>query len=351
VAADAASTAVVLSIPVLHTVGALTLPVLLGLVAVAGLLRGPGDAAKAAIIPDIVAVSGVTMERATGLQGAAERLASTAGAGLAGVVVATIGPVNALLIDAASFALAALLLALTAPSRQRRDSGPASVRRYLEEFAEGWRFLRSDQVLVAMTVMIFATNLIDQAYVAVLVPVWAYQSGSGVGAVGLLFASFAGAATLGSVVASAVGHRLPRFTTYVVAFLIAGAPRFVVLALDAPLSAILATAVIGGFAAGFINPILGAVILERIPSHLLGRVSSLNTSLCWAGIPFGGLVGGGLVVAVGLAPALLVLGGAYFVATMVPTVQPSWRRLDDRPASDPTTRAEAAEADEASATG
>jgi MFS family permease len=98
---------------------------------------------------------------------------------------------------------------------------------------------------------------------------------------------------------------------------------------------------VGGFAAGFINPILGAVVLERIPPDLLGRVSSLNTSLCWAGIPFGGLVGGGLVVAMGLAPALLVLGGAYFVATMVPTVQRSWRRLDDRPVAEPTPPAEA----------
>jgi hypothetical protein len=71
-------------------------------VALAGLLRGPGDAAKAAIIPEVVDATGVPMERATGLHSAAERLASTAGAALAGLLVAVLGPVNALLLDAAN---------------------------------------------------------------------------------------------------------------------------------------------------------------------------------------------------------------------------------------------------------
>ena len=347
--ADAASTVVVASIPVLHALGALSFPLLLAVVAVAGLLRGPGDAAKTAIIPAVVDASGVTMERATGLGGAAERLASTVGAALAGVVVAGIGPVNALLLDAGSFAVAAALIALTSPrarpSRAHDAAEPDSAEGYLAQLKAGWDFLRHDKVLVAMTVMISITNLIDQAYVTVLVPVWALESGRGAGAVGLLFACFAAAATLGSIVASSIAPSLPRFMTYVVAFVVVGAPRFAVLAFDSPLWLILATAVIGGFACGFINPILGAVLFERIPSHLLGRVSSLNTALCWAGIPFGGLVGGAAVAAAGLTPALLVLGGAYFAATMLPAVQPSWRQLDERPPHDPASHAEPGTAD------
>jgi MFS family permease len=172
---------------------------------------------------------------------------------------------------------------------------------------------------------------LDQAYVVVLVPVWAYESGQGVGAVGLLFAVFAAAATVGSLLASAILHRLPRYATYLIAFLVCGAPRFAVLAFDVPLWLVLATGVVGGFASGFLNPLLGAVIFERIPRHLVGRVSSLNTALCWVGIPFGGLVGGACVAAVGLSPALLLLGGAYFAATMLPAVQPAWRTLDSPP--------------------
>src|SRR5207342_2474118 len=41
-------------IPLLHVSGALTFPLLLGLVAIAGALRGPGDAATNALIPALV---------------------------------------------------------------------------------------------------------------------------------------------------------------------------------------------------------------------------------------------------------------------------------------------------------
>jgi len=93
---------------------------------------------------------------------------------------------------------------------------------------------------------------------------------------------------------------------------------------------VLSVAVVGGFASGFINPILGAVIFERIPAHLIGRVTSLNTALCWALIPFGGVLGGVLVASAGLAPALAVVGAGYFAATMLPALQPQWREMDRR---------------------
>ncbi len=108
-------------------------------------------------------------------------------------------------------------------------------------------------------------------------------------------------------------------------------PRFVVLAFGVPLAGVLAVAVVGGFAVGFINPILGAVMYERIPPHLVGRVTSLQNSLCWAGIPFGGIVGGTLVASLGLRPALVILGAAYLLATMLPALQPQWREIDRKP--------------------
>jgi hypothetical protein len=53
VSADTASTLVVALVPLLHALGALNFPTLLVLVGVAGALRGPGDAAKGTLIPDI----------------------------------------------------------------------------------------------------------------------------------------------------------------------------------------------------------------------------------------------------------------------------------------------------------
>ena len=52
---DLLSVVVVGSIPLLHAAGVLTFPVFLLLVAMAGALRGPGDAAKHAMVPALVA--------------------------------------------------------------------------------------------------------------------------------------------------------------------------------------------------------------------------------------------------------------------------------------------------------
>ena len=101
------------------------------------------------------------------------------------------------------------------------------------------------------------------------------------------------------------GERLPRFKVYLVGFFIGGVPRFVALAVGAPLWVVLVVGFVGGCAAGFLNPILGAVLFERIPKPLMGRVSSMNIAMSWSLIPFGGLLGGIAVTAIGLSPALL----------------------------------------------
>ncbi|WP_438003753.1 MFS transporter [Sorangium sp. So ce321] len=342
---DLASVLVVASVPLLHGAGVLGFPLLLALVAVAGALRGPGDAAKQALMPALAASTGVPMERATGLASTVERTASMLGAGAAGLLVAGFGAARALYVDALSFALSALVLAWA--TRRMAPPGPTDPRgvetggapaveplgtlRYLAELREGWDFLRGDRVLLGIAVMVALTNLLDISYATVLMPVWSVDSGSGARALGLVFAVFSGASAIGALTAAAWGSRLPRYRTYLLAFLVCGAPRFVVMALDAPLVAILGVAAAGGLAAGFINPVLGAVIFERIPGPLVGRVSSLTTALAFALMPFGGLVGGLLISAGGLSFAMVACGAAYLLVTMLPAVDPRWREMDGRP--------------------
>jgi MFS family permease len=85
---------------------------------------------------------------------------------------------------------------------------------------------------------------------------------------------------------------------------------------------------VGGFGSGFLNPILGAVLFERVPRHLLGRVHALGDSLAWAGIPLGGLLAGGAVALVGLIPSLLTAGVLYFATTTLTGLRPEWREMD-----------------------
>ncbi|WP_435746486.1 MFS transporter [Nocardioides sp. SYSU DS0663] len=332
---DTLSVLVIGAIPLLHEAGVLSFPAFLALVAVAGGLRGPSDAAKHAMVPALVAQAGVPMERATGLHSTVERTSGMLGAGLGGLLVAAVGPTTALLVDALSFGAAALVLAWATTSMRpaATESGDAPREPYLRQLREGWDFLRGDRVLVGITVMVALTNLIDVAWSSVLVPVWGTETAGiegGAARVGLLFAVFSGTSALGAVCAATWAARLPRYATYVGAFLLCGAPRFFVVAFDSPLTAVLVVIGIGGFAAGFINPVLGAVIFERIPAPLVGRVSSLTTACCFALMPLGGLLGGVLVSQVGLGTTMLVAGVAYLAVTMVPALDPRWREMDER---------------------
>ena len=338
-ACDLLSAFVVAAIPLLHGMGMLGFPTLLGLVAVAGALRGPGDAGKAAMTPEIARVAGWSLERVSGLASAVERTSSMGGAALAGILVATVGATNALYVDAASFLLsfAVFGLATTGLGQPVAADAGADPTSYVTELRQGWDFLRTEPVLIAICVMVAMTNLVDQAYAAVLAPVWAKESGAGVAVLGTLFAVMSGASVLGALAAARWGETLPRFRTYVIAFLVCGAPRFVVMALESPVWAVFAVTAVAGVASGFLNPILGAVILERIPAHLLGRVSSLNTAICWSLMPLGGVLGGLAVAGLGISPALLIAGGAYLVTTMAPTRVPSFRQMDRAPAADART--------------
>ncbi|RLV47924.1 MFS transporter [Nocardioides mangrovicus] len=334
---DALSVLAVGAIPLLHVLGLLHFGALLVLVALAGALRGPGEAAKHAMMPVLVRQTDVPTERLTGLEGAVERTASLAGAGVGAGLVATLGAANAVAVDALSFGLSALLLL----GFTRRDPGARPVEArprlgYVAELRSGWDFMRRDQVLMGIGVMVAVTNLLDAAWSSVLLPVWARDSGHGVAAVGIVLTTFSAAAIVSSTAAATIGHRLPRYWTYLICFVIGGVPRFVVQALHVPLWLVIAVCVVGGLGSGFLNPILGAVLFERTPAELVGRVSAMNIAMAWSLMPLGGVLGGVLVAGIGLSPALLVVGGAYFLTTMLPVVQPRWRELDRRPDQAPS---------------
>ncbi|UIJ78267.1 MFS transporter [Rhizobium leguminosarum] len=341
VVCDTASVAVVMLVPLLDWLGLFDMSLLLPVVFAMGVLRGPSDAAKQAMVPDIAELAAVPLERVTGLVGAIERLASTAGAAGAGALIGLIGPGQALVVNAVTFAAAALIVGVGIPGLRRvpeprcmpepcglPEARLGGMSSYLGDLREGWRFLRGDAVLVSIVIMVATTNLLDQAYHAVLLPVWTQSSGHGPELLGAMFSAFTGASIAGAAIAAAIGERMPRLMVYTVAFLLTGFPRFLVIALDAPLPLIFLTLAIAGFASGFLNPILSAVIFERIPKPLTGRVTAMNAALCFALIPFGGLVGGALISMIGLAAALSLTGLAYLAATLFPLALKSFRGFD-----------------------
>ncbi|WP_443078818.1 MFS transporter [Streptomyces sp. NBC_01497] len=340
---DLVSAAAALVVPLLHARGDLGLPLLLGLVALIGAARGPGDLAKEIMVPEAADRARVPLERATGITGVTERLASTVGPAVGGAVVALFGPLTALVLNAGCFALGSLIIAVALPRGMGRAveytaraevpgavDGTGQAPGYWRRFGEGFAFLRGEPLLLTVIVTVGLTNLLDAAYNGVLVPVWARQSGGGPAVIGLTSAVGSCAAIGGSLIAAAIAPRMRRRPVFFAGFLLAGAPRFLVLALGSPLWGVLAVFAVAGFGAGFLNPILGAISFERVPRRLLGRVNALGNATAWAGIPLGGLAAGAAVAAFGLAPVLVAGGIAYFLTTNLAGLRPEWREMDRR---------------------
>ncbi|WP_405777572.1 MFS transporter [Streptomyces sp. NBC_01538] len=338
---DLVSALAAAAVPLLHALDLLSFPVLLVLVALIGAARGPGDLAKEVMIPEAAERDRVPLERAAGLSGVIERLAATVGPAAGGSLVALFGPLTSLAVNAGCFVLGSLIIAVTLPrgmgyaadaaqppdgdGRELEERGEAG---YWRRFAESLAFLRGEPLLLTIVVMIGVTNLLDAGFSTVLIPVWARQSGNGPAAIGLLGGVTGAAAVGGSLVAAVYAHRMRRRAVFFAGFLLAGAPRFLVLAADAPMGVVLGVFAVSGFGAGFLGPVLGAVLYERIPRRLLGRVNAVGDSVARAGVPLGGLLAGTAVTAAGLVPVLLAAGAAYFVTTNLAGLRREWRELD-----------------------
>lgn len=331
VAGDVLSGAFLALIPILYAVGQLSLPdrvpLLLTLVALAGAFRGPGDGARNAMIPAVSDASGVTVERITGWDSTFDRASGLLGAGIGGFLVAGFGAAQTVAVTAGAAFVSALVVAVFIP-RVTLGGESDDDASYFTRLRAGASFLRQDRLLRAILAMITVTNLLEAAYISVMLPVWVHDNGHGPELIGLLGILYGGAAVASSLVATTMAGRFSRRTAYLVGFTLAGAPRYLALALGAPLWVIMASNVVAGIGSGFINPTIGAIFFERVPRHLIGRVGSLADALAWAGLPVGGVVGGAAVTAMGVAPALGVAGAAYLISTTAPGMRPEWREMD-----------------------
>ncbi|MFJ2024356.1 MFS transporter [Streptomyces sp. NPDC087897] len=338
IASDAVCATAIAAIPLLHFAGVLDFWMLCALMALSGFAHTPGNTARYVLIPDLAEHAGTTLPRAAGLFDAVSRGARMVGAALAGVLIAFAGAETALLLDAATFGLSALLIAAgvrgVRAAEPRKPEAPVSLRAYGSELREGYAHVLGDRLLPAVVVMVMFMNGTDQGWNAVLLPLHAGTELGGATAIGLLTALFGAGGLVGALLYGAVGHRLSRRAVFTVCVVLCGAPRFLVAAVSGTMLPLAVTMLLGGVAVGVLNPILTTVIHERVPDRLRSRVSGALTAGCEFAMPLGGLAAGLLVEGVGVRSALLAMGGVYFLATLSPLVFPSWRTLDDGPAAE-----------------
>lgn len=327
VASDLAAAAALAVVPLAAAAGRFSLPVLAASVAAAGALRGAGDVARQVLLPRAAGAAAMPLERAAGLFDGAGRLAGLVGAPIAGAMIAATSAPAALAAVAACFLVSAIAVALLV-ERMEQAIGSGPRRSYLKELGEGLAFIGRDRLLLGIVAMLVATNLLDQAYGSVLLPIWAKENLGSPLALGTVAAVAGCGSVAGNALLAWLGPRLPRRPTFALSFLAAGAPRFLVLALSPRLAPVLAVAAVSGLGAGGLNPPLSAVEYERVPPALRARVLGTIKALAWAGMPFGGLLGGRLADSLGLRAALAACGAAYLTATLAPFAFPSWKGME-----------------------
>jgi predicted MFS family arabinose efflux permease len=326
VVADAASGATVLAIPVLAAVGLLPFPVLLALVFLSNLLDTPGSTARLAQLPDVAGLSGTPLTRAAGAHATAQRTATLVGAGLAGALVAVIGPANALYANALCFALSIAITLRWVPRDARRPrDGTAAPAGYFSELATGLRFVLTTPLVRAIVTLAVVTNMVDAAGLTVLQPVYAHGLGEDGAVLGAMLAAFAGGALTGAAVFGAIGHQLPRRGLFVVLFLIAGVPPYLALALGAPLPVVFAVLALSGFAAGPINPLIDTALFGLVPAPLRARVFGAISTGVAAAMPLGSFLAGIGVEQLGLTTTLLIAAAVYLLAILGTAFGRRWR--------------------------
>lgn len=139
---DFARAPILASIPLLHSAGMLSFPLLLGLVALLGCFMPPYYASQRTILPELVGEDERMMSQGNSLIEGGTAFSALIGPALAGLLIPFIGAPNVLYVDAATYFVAFVLVLAFVP---RRKALVASMR---PKVLSGVRFLLGDKPLV-----------------------------------------------------------------------------------------------------------------------------------------------------------------------------------------------------------
>ncbi|HEX5506323.1 MAG TPA: MFS transporter [Thermomicrobiales bacterium] len=314
VAADVASMVAVALIPLAYSRGLLPFWLLLALVFLGALLDAPGATARAALWPDVARLGGVRLERANTLHEFVESGAGSLGPLLAGGLIAWLGATTVLWLDAATFAVSALLVAALVPAPQAAPTAPPAREDERAALAAGLHFLWRDGPIRAIYGASIVFTFLLVSLFAVILPYFFKTAGAGAAGLGLVVAAFSAGQIAGAAVYGAAGHRWPRRGTFLVGVAAIGG-ALVALAFLPPVSVMVGALLVGGVIAGPNGPLIATILQERTPADLRGRVFGATTAVSFAAAPLGVLLAGALLPTIGVR-ATLAGSAALFLAVV-----------------------------------
>jgi MFS family permease len=297
-------------IPILHWAGVLSLPVLLVIGLAVGAFFPAYASSQQLVLASLVRDDETRLTRVGGLLGSVNETASFAGPALGGLLVALIGPAAVLLIDAGSFLVAFVLVALLVPAIPGTEvtvDDRSSFR--------GLRYIARDRALLRRVIGVAIIEIGWAAMMATL-PVLAFRRyGSGARLAGWFLASYGVGSVVGGVLSSRARGSSDGTATLAVAGM-AAATLPLVFALPAWAVAVAVGA--NGVCSGLFFPRFFAAVTVRTPPDLRPTVmTSTMTAISSTG-PLG-FLGVGLLLQHMASPTVgfVLVAAAFTVGAAV----------------------------------
>lgn len=278
------------------------------LVLAASFVLGTGevffDPAAQALVPNLVPLD--RLEYANGRLYASESGAKELVGPAVGGVLFAAAMWAPFLVDAASFALAALIVVQLSGSHRptRVQAGQATVARDLRE---GWQWLRQHRLLLSFAIFGAVGNFAAAAVEGTLV-VFAQRvlHLDGIG-FGLLLAAAAVGGTIAAVLAGKVLSAGRPGTIYIAANGAGGVAMLFAAATDHGVICAMLFAIV--FAANAFGNVLSVSLRgELVPDFLRGRVNAIFRTMLWGAWPIGALVGGALADSINARAPIALFG-------------------------------------------
>lgn len=272
------------------------------------------DTSSEAVLPALVG-EGV-LEKANGRLQATEWAANSFGGPPLGAALFAAVAALPFLVNAASFAMAAALVAAisgTFRAEREVDRSEGAIRR---EVLEGLRWLWGHVVLRTLSIMAGTINLMAFGVIAIWVLYVQDEVGLGDVAFGMLLATFGVGGLVGALSAGAVAGRVGQGTTLLTTVAILTVASAVMGLVTAPV-VVFACAVLIGIGLGLWNVVAISLRQALTPDELRGRVAATARTLAWGTQPLGALLGGLIADVFGLRAPFLLAGGAWVVLLVV----------------------------------
>jgi MFS family permease len=275
-------------VPLLHWTGHLTLPLLIAIVFLLGVFTAPYAASQRSIIPEVLGDDEKAVAKASGLFGGAQHLPIVIGPSIAGVLIAWLGTAPLLVVDAATFLFAfVVVLSLV------RGGRPVVADDESRGVLAGVRYLARDRLLGPLTLTVIVLDGAANG-ISVAVPLLAFtRYDRNPHIAGWIFTAFGIGAIAGSVLVMRLLDRFAPLRLASFGIVAASLPLWIVVA-PVPWPVVGLAVVLCGLFVPLINaPVMG-IITTRPPAALRAKVMTAVMAASGSGGPAGRLVVGPL---------------------------------------------------------